>query len=245
MPYIKQCLDSILNQTFQDFKIIIVDDLSTDLSDKFCEMYARKYPTKIVFIRAKRKGHEGGSRNVGIEYPLDSCYTYFVDGDDYLYSNDVLKTVYATAKSLSYDVLLVNMMQTYDCIKFVPVGNFQHDFNWNSSAICMSRWNSASGKFVKTQCIVPFLEDCDHGADAYQWTCLLDKSPSICQTNVLAYIYRRNAASLTLNPNSNYVSDTEKFYSKLNELLPKLSNKHVINSVKYRIELYRKGAITK
>ena len=49
MAYIKKCLDSILDQTFQDFKIVIVDDLSTDLSDKFCEMYAEKYPNKIIF----------------------------------------------------------------------------------------------------------------------------------------------------------------------------------------------------
>ena len=49
MAYIKKCLDSILEQTFQDFKIVVVDDLSTDGSDKFCEMYARKYPSKIVF----------------------------------------------------------------------------------------------------------------------------------------------------------------------------------------------------
>jgi glycosyltransferase involved in cell wall biosynthesis len=90
MPYIKKCLDSILEQTFQDFKIIIVDDLSTDLSDKFCEMYARKYPDKIVFIKATKKIYAGGCRNIGLDYNIKSEYTYLIDSDDWLYNNDVL-----------------------------------------------------------------------------------------------------------------------------------------------------------
>ena len=43
MAYLKKCLDSILEQTFQDFKIVVVDDMSTDGSDMLAEAYARKF----------------------------------------------------------------------------------------------------------------------------------------------------------------------------------------------------------
>ena len=67
MPYIKKCLDSIINQTFQDFKIIIVDDLSTDESDKFCQMYAKKHSKKIIYHQLSKKGYAGACRNWAID----------------------------------------------------------------------------------------------------------------------------------------------------------------------------------
>ena len=96
MPYIKKCLDSILEQTFQDFKIIVVDDMSTDGSDKFCEMYARNHSDKIIFHQLKKKGYAGTARNVGLDYKIDSSYTWFIDSDDWMYDNNVLKRIYDT-----------------------------------------------------------------------------------------------------------------------------------------------------
>lgn len=84
MAYIKECLDSILNQTFQDFKIVLVDDQSTDMSYEFAKMYERKYPDKMVVLRAETKRYAGGCRNIGIDYPLDCEYYYFLDSDDFL-----------------------------------------------------------------------------------------------------------------------------------------------------------------
>ena len=96
MAYIKKCLDSILDQTFQDFKIVIVDDLSTDLSDKFCEMYAEKYPNKIIFHQLKKKGYAGACRNKALDYKLDSDYVFFIDSDDWLYDKNSLENLYNT-----------------------------------------------------------------------------------------------------------------------------------------------------
>lgn len=107
MAYIKECLDSILNQTFQDFKIILVDDQSTDMSYEFAKMYERKYPDKLVVLRAETKRYAGGCRNIGIDYPLDCEYMYFVDSDDYLYSNDSLKIMYINLQDKP-DILLFN-----------------------------------------------------------------------------------------------------------------------------------------
>ena len=94
MQYIKQCLDSILGQTFEDFIAIVVDDLSTDLSDKFAQLYAKQHPDKIMFAQLPHKGFAGAARNYGIEFPIQSEYTWFVDSDDYLASSNVLKNMH-------------------------------------------------------------------------------------------------------------------------------------------------------
>ena len=70
--------------------------MSTDGSDKFCEMYARKHSDKIIFQRLKKKGYAGAARNVGLDYKIDSSYTWFIDSDDWMYDNNVLKRIYDT-----------------------------------------------------------------------------------------------------------------------------------------------------
>lgn len=128
MPYIKKCLDSILEQTFQDFKIIIVDDLSTDLSDKFCEMYARKYPNKIVYKQLSKKGYAGAARNYGLDYPIKSKYILFVDSDDWLYDVNVLKKIYDKIQCCNKNIKMIKMAM-YHFYGNNNDKNYIHTFN--------------------------------------------------------------------------------------------------------------------
>ncbi len=48
--YLKKCLDSIINQTFKEFEIILVDDGSTDNSEMICKEYRRK-DSRIVYLK--------------------------------------------------------------------------------------------------------------------------------------------------------------------------------------------------
>lgn len=54
--YLRHCLDSILNQTYQDYEIIIVNDGSTDSSSSICRQYQEEYPEKIVLINQNNRG---------------------------------------------------------------------------------------------------------------------------------------------------------------------------------------------
>lgn len=106
IAYIKRCIDSILKQSFQDFCIIVVDDLSTDLSDKLASAYARKYPDKIIFKQLKEKGYAGAARNVGLDCNIKSKYTWFIDSDDFLASNYVLESMHKAIILYKYPDLL-------------------------------------------------------------------------------------------------------------------------------------------
>ena len=80
--FLCKCLDSILNQTFTNYKVILVDDESTDSSGIICDEYAEKYEF-ISVIHQKNKGL-GGARNTGIDC-CDTEYIMFLDSDDYLH----------------------------------------------------------------------------------------------------------------------------------------------------------------
>lgn len=91
--FLKNCIESVLNQTYKDFEVIIVDDLSTDTSIKTIKSYN---DPRIHLIQNRRKRYNGGSRNVGIEYALDNLnfdYFCFLDSDDWWKHEKVLEKI--------------------------------------------------------------------------------------------------------------------------------------------------------
>lgn len=83
--YLKKCLESIIKQTYQDFEVIIVNDGSTDNSQKIIDEYIGKYQNRIKCIN-KENGGLSSARNAGIEVARGS-YIIFVDSDDYIKIN--------------------------------------------------------------------------------------------------------------------------------------------------------------
>ncbi len=82
--YIKDCLDSILNQTFCEFELILVDDGSTDKSSEICDEYASK-DNRISVIHQTNRGLSA-ARNTGLEKAKGN-YIGFVDSDDTITKN--------------------------------------------------------------------------------------------------------------------------------------------------------------
>lgn len=78
--YLKQCLDSIVNQTLQEIEVICVDDGSTDSSLNILKAYAAK-DERIIIIEQKNKG-AGAARNAGIGIAKGE-YLSFLDSDDF------------------------------------------------------------------------------------------------------------------------------------------------------------------
>lgn len=120
--WLSKCLESIINQTFQDFEIIVVDDLSSDNSVEVAKKYLRKQDTLII---NESKRLNGGTRNVGI-LKAKGEYIFCIDSDDWLNNNtvfekidkklngeDILFTSYICHKE-QYD-LAVNLH--YKCLK--------------------------------------------------------------------------------------------------------------------------------
>ena len=77
--YIAKCLDSLLNQTYKNLEIIVVDDGSSDDTGKIVDEYAVKYEN--IKLIHKKNGGVSAARNTGIEV-ASGYYIGFVDGDD-------------------------------------------------------------------------------------------------------------------------------------------------------------------
>lgn len=81
--YLAQCLDSLLGQTYRDFEVIVVDDVSTDSSREIAFQYADRYPEQIRLVLHQTNKGLGGARNTGIQAAAGQ-YLMFLDSDDYL-----------------------------------------------------------------------------------------------------------------------------------------------------------------
>ena len=80
--YLDKCLESIVNQTFDDIEIIVVNDGSPDNSEGIIQKYIRNYPNKIKYFK-KENGGLSDSKNFGVEKATGE-YITFVDSDDYI-----------------------------------------------------------------------------------------------------------------------------------------------------------------
>ncbi|PWM78597.1 MAG: glycosyl transferase family 2 [Phascolarctobacterium sp.] len=88
--YLKKCIESLLNQTYKNLEIILVDDGSTDSSGEICDEYAAM-DNRIKVIH-KENGGLSSARNAGIDISTGN-YIGFVDGDDYI-AEDMYEYLY-------------------------------------------------------------------------------------------------------------------------------------------------------
>ena len=93
-PYLEQCVDSLLAQTYQQLEVILVDDGSTDESGVICDRYgAADSRVKVVH---RENGGLATARNSGMP-EVTGKYVYFMDSDDYL-DEDALKAIVEAEK---------------------------------------------------------------------------------------------------------------------------------------------------
>lgn len=101
--YLKQCLNSILNQTIDDYELILVDDGSKDNSLKIINGYKEMYPNKIIVIHQKASG-AGEARNNGMKY-AHGKYLLFLDSDD-TFKNTMLESAVKVMDKTWCDIVI-------------------------------------------------------------------------------------------------------------------------------------------
>ncbi len=103
--YLRQCLDSVINQTLKEIEIICVNDGSTDDSPLILDEYAKK-DNRIRIINKKNAGL-GAARNTGMEY-VKGEYIGFIDSDDYV-DISMFEKLYKNAKFNNSDIVMCPM----------------------------------------------------------------------------------------------------------------------------------------
>lgn len=103
-PYLRKCLDSVVNQTLKNVEIIFIDDGSTDGSSEICKEYASK-DSRIIYYKKENEGL-AAARQDGIERASGE-YVGFVDSDDWLELN-MYERMYSVAVKENADVVFCN-----------------------------------------------------------------------------------------------------------------------------------------
>lgn len=103
-PYLRKCLDSVVNQTLKNIEIIFIDDGSTDGSSEICKEYAAK-DNRIIYYKKENEGL-AAARQDGIERATGE-YVGFVDSDDWLELN-MYERMYEEAVKENADIVFCN-----------------------------------------------------------------------------------------------------------------------------------------
>lgn len=122
--YLKECIESIINQTYKNLEIILVNDGSTDDSLKICMNYKKK-DNRIVIIN-KTNGGLSDARNKGID-AANGKYICFVDSDDYI-SSAYVELLYNEARKNNTDIVLCGIKYVNDEKKILSEYAYKKNF---------------------------------------------------------------------------------------------------------------------
>lgn len=158
--YLKRCVDSILNQTYRDFELILVDDGSPDKAPEICDDYATKYD--FIHVIHQKNGGLSAARNSGIEWAFensDSQWITFIDSDDWvhpkylellLYANNTYSTNIAFSK--------LNYIRHYEApsalddnilIQAVRAEDVYYDESYDATAACARLFKKSLFKEIR------------------------------------------------------------------------------------------------
>ena len=142
--YLEKCVNSIINQTYKNLEIILVDDGATDKSGKLCDELA-KLDNRIMAYH-KKNGGLSDARNYGVERATGD-YIGFVDGDDYI-DVEMYEKLYEAIKKENVDVAECNLKIIY-FLKKIKINNnqstkkrknsFKYNYLWTFTVIKLTK----------------------------------------------------------------------------------------------------------
>lgn len=130
--YLKKCIDSVINQSYKNIEIILVDDGSKDLSGQLCDEYASR--DKRIKVIHKENGGLSDARNAGIDI-ANGKYITFIDSDDYV-SLDYVEYLYRLLIDNNADISVC----MYDVVAENKISN--HIFKNNANIIILNKIES-------------------------------------------------------------------------------------------------------
>lgn len=209
--YIDECINSVLDQTFKDFELILVDDGSPDNCPKICDEYEKKYES--VRVLHKENGGLSSARNTGLDNSFGQ-YIAFVDSDDYWNDKTFLSDVSEIIKNNNPDMILYGYSE-YKNQVFHPILNFD-DFDVSKQYtlydVIKNDWvkSSACIKIVKSDLIFDNNIRFRYGvtSEDIEWTTkLLSCCESFCVCPKNVYVYRQQDCSITHTINKKALVD--------------------------------------
>ena len=199
--YLEKCINSVINQTYTNLEIILVDDGSTDDSPKICDEYAKK-DNRIKVIH-KENGGLSDARNKGIEIASGE-YIGFVDSDDWILPN-MYEVLLRNLIKNNADISVCNLIRSKDDIKDIKnkkikIKVYNQEkylnkfFKINSQTCEYYAWNKLYKKNIIEKNMYPVGLTSEDVVGTYK---AILNANIIVKTSEILYIYRINDNGIT------------------------------------------------
>ena len=230
--YLKECVESVLIQSFHDYEIVLIDDGSPDKSSQICdELIATMGDFQRLKVLHKKNGGLSDARNYGIEYALGR-YIIFLDSDDYWDSKNTLMVIYDTLiktempdvimfqgkkyyedtneiiSDIPFDVEYINSHNVYDIIKNI-ITTQSYSMSACTKAVKAAIFRERSIYFEKRLT----------GEDLDWFFKLITNVKSIKAVDLDCYVYRIRSGSISTTTTTRTVVDQLYIINKWEKLL--------------------------
>lgn len=251
--YLNKCVDSILNQTYSNLEIILVDDGSTDLSPKICDEYLKLDDRIKVFH--KKNGGLSDAKNFGLK-KANGKYVGFVDSDDWIDKN-MYEEMYYKLKNTKSNIVI--------CGRYVEYENGERNEWYNKNEMVMDNEQSliylnSFYNFDMSSCDklcektlfenieFPYGKKCE---DAYTTYLLFAKADRVAYIPKCFYHYFQRSGSISRNEkiNMDYIyaaAQQVDFFAKEYPHLKYIAETNYIFAVKsiFQVSIERKLQLT-
>lgn len=201
--YLARCVDSIINQTYKDFELLLVDDGSPDNCGKMCDEYAEK--DSRIFVIHQKNGGLSAARNTGLNWFYEqnrSDYITFVDSDDWLHP-EYLRTLMSGITETNLKISVCNYKRVTGEIPHENYENAEYelttpeDFLVNHSWQYNYAWGKLYHKSVFDDVRYPVGKNFEDTFTTYK---ALHKCKKIAYTDTQLYYYLRNETGISRSP---------------------------------------------
>lgn len=226
--YVNRCIDSILNQTYENLEVLLINDGSSDGSLSICEEWAKK-DSRVKIITEKNQG-VSAARNVGINNATGS-YVAFVDNDDWL-RPEMYETMLGLIESEKADVAVckfINVDEQYNRVNIkeanLTAENFKNPIyfflNNNSKNSHKKIVGCCNRLLIKKELLenVKFDERLKFGENILFVLNLIDEAKTIAVTNEFLYNHFNDANIKTYD--ENYLEDLAGYHQAISDYFEK------------------------
>jgi len=227
--YIDRCLTSVINQSYNDFEIILINDGDTDKTLKKCVEWQTK-DKRIILISKKNEG-QGIARNFGIKIAKGE-YITFLDADDW-WNKDYLSEMLLGTQNFNNDIVICDFNYhtetkegAYNQITLIRLSNGK--INLDSELHVLSRartqaWGKLYRKtlFTENKIKAPYYKYEDVAITPY----IVAKSKSIYHVDKPLYFYLKNRLESTINQFSNL----QDLLSAMRDLIENFKNDNLFS----------------
>jgi len=210
--YLKNCIDSILQQTYKDFELILVDDGSPDDCGRICDSYAQR-DSRIVVIHQKNGGLSN-ARNSGINVARGS-FLFFVDSDDFILPQ-CLDILVKESIDKNADMVVCSYCRCEPCASLVdvrsPANYFTDVFSSNKMEVFLTTkkiGTTAWGKLYKKELFRQLrYPDGKYNEDVFTTYIAVHEANKVVSCSYIGYVYRENQMSIMNEPFSDKKIDS-------------------------------------